>query len=95
MSYAVGGRDARAFYPLWNLDYESPAGIFFECWQFSLFQKEVHSSVCACVLMHVFLSSLATFIKEIVIVNSLEILKCTFVVHKLKKYIYHSCCVLT
>lgn len=33
------------FYPWWNLDYKSPAGIFV-CWRFSLFQKGVHSDVC-------------------------------------------------
>lgn len=49
MSYAVGGRDARAFYPVWNLDYKSPAGIFV-CWRFSLFQKRyIPVCVCMCV----------------------------------------------
>lgn len=58
------------FYPLWNLDYESPAGIF-ECWQFRFISKEVHSSVRVCVLMHACLFFLSNIYQAaIVIVNS-------------------------
>lgn len=49
VSYAVGGSNAGAFYPLWNLDYKIPAGNSV-CWRFSFFQKRyIPLSVCVCV----------------------------------------------
>lgn len=42
----MGGRDARAFYSLWNLDYKRPSGIFV-CWRFGLFQKR-YIPMCVC-----------------------------------------------